>query len=141
MSLVTPLDQKSPNFLDGLQILKRFRQEKGTPAEKPKTSNDASGPLPPTEGLPWTLPVPSARYVWGRRDRGHKTQMLPLTPYRPGEVGRYPGTVDVARSPRVIVGRTRAGGSSRHYQCALSLGTSRSRLYAPNPTIAKFCIP
>ena len=29
MSLVTPPDQKSPNFRDGLEILKRYLQEKG----------------------------------------------------------------------------------------------------------------
>ena len=89
MSLVTPPDQKSPNFLDGLEILKRYRQEEGTRSESRNDSIAARTPLPKAKGsVGVTVDTSSARYVRGRRDRGHRRRILPYEPYGPrGSVG------------------------------------------------------
>ena len=81
LSKVTPLDQISSNFQHGLQILKSYRQEKGTRAEKPKTRNDASDLSRRPKGFVGrtragaAAVTTSAGYPWGRRDRGYMLQI------------------------------------------------------------------
>ena len=78
LSNVTPPYQICENFQKGREIPKSVRQEEGTRAENRRPETIAAMTPLPTAAKGFvgvTVDTSSARYLWGRRDRGYMPQI------------------------------------------------------------------